>query len=204
MNLKVEGRRTIDNDGLYEIVSSVALVGRSGNSFLILSRNEMSYIQIASADPNHYVAEYQEDGTSQHYQSLRSDLDQEQVCCLLGSYFQGNDSWKSLVEWKRVNVGNGPTVVGDVSLILVILAFATLLVFAWVGMFSESRRPFGLSVVDEVSISVGILSPAIFMQILRDWSSWNSFSMRSRFQMIGSLLALVAFLTYWIVRLLPV
>ena len=98
-----------------------------GDSFLILSVDEMTYMQ-ASGDPGGgYVLEYQDGSLEEHYYCADPDISAGKVTDAFRSYFAKDDEWRRKYMWERenqaTNIGAGYARYIIAFVIVVTLAF---------------------------------------------------------------------------------
>lgn len=104
-----------------------------GDSFAILSESEMSYIQTSGGQATGFLVEYQVESLDDHHRSLREDLPLETVQALFLAYAEGDDSWRSAIEWvpddlARLESSSMPAALG-----YVLAAFGICLLVWWVS-----------------------------------------------------------------------
>lgn len=110
MKLELNGTelsQTLD-DAL--ITSSLQSLNGDNNSFLILSKDTMSYIQTCKTSDGHYVLEYQEGSLEEHYECADEMLNFQKVSMAFSSYLKGTDEWKTSLRWEPLgssSEGNG-------------------------------------------------------------------------------------------------
>lgn len=71
------------------------------DSFAILSRSEMTYVQTSGGQATGFVVEYQVESLDSHFRSRRNDLPLETVQELFLAYAAGDESWRSRIDWVR-------------------------------------------------------------------------------------------------------
>ena len=101
-----------------------------GDSFLILSVDEMTYMQ-ASGDPGGgFVLEYQDGSLEQHYYCADPDISAGKVTDAFRSYFARDDKWRKKYHWQREREGaNAGT---SIVKYLILFFMAAILAFvAW-------------------------------------------------------------------------
>lgn len=99
MKLELSGTEfTQTLDDALIIASLQALNG--DDSFLILSKDEMSYIQTCKTSDGYYVLEYQEGSLEEHYECADEMLNFQKVSMAFSSYLKGSDEWKTVLRWQ--------------------------------------------------------------------------------------------------------
>ena len=81
------------------IISSLQALNGDDDSFLILSKDEMSYIQTCKKNDGHYVLEYQGGSLEEHYECANDMLNFQKVSMAFTSYLKGSDEWKTSLRW---------------------------------------------------------------------------------------------------------
>ncbi len=82
------------------ITSSLQALNSDDDSFLILSKDEMSYIQTCKTSDGRYVLEYQEGSLEEHYECADEMLNFQKVLMAFTSYLNGADEWKTSLRWQ--------------------------------------------------------------------------------------------------------
>ncbi len=71
------------------------------DSFAILSRDELTYLQAGGGPSEGFLLEYQEGSLDQHYRSSEESLSLSTVTSAFRLYAAEDPSWRSGVTWKR-------------------------------------------------------------------------------------------------------
>jgi hypothetical protein len=82
------------------IIRSLQSLNSDDDSFLILSKDEMSYIQTCKTSDGRYVLEYQEGSLAEHYECTDGMLNFQKVSMAFTSYLKGSDEWKTSLMWQ--------------------------------------------------------------------------------------------------------
>jgi hypothetical protein len=82
------------------IAGSLQALSGDDDSFLILSKDDMSYIQACKTSDGHYVLEYQEGSLAEHYECADGMLNFQKVSMAFTSYLNGTDEWKTSLMWQ--------------------------------------------------------------------------------------------------------
>ncbi|MGI9323854.1 MAG: hypothetical protein ACR2PZ_01450 [Pseudomonadales bacterium] len=129
MYLDVNGVRTADRPGNDHLREAVESLDGKGDSFVILSQDEMSYIQAAGDPTSGYVIEYQDGSLDEHYCCNTASVGTEDLVLTFQSYLAQDDRWKSVLSWKKEEVGAASVPVGRPRMrtVFLILASAALL-----------------------------------------------------------------------------
>ncbi len=101
--LEISNAKRITNPSNSDIVEAVnGLDCTSGDAFLILSRNEMFYMQASGDSRLGFDLEYQEGSMQQHYRAKRNGLSSDDICSVLIAYRDNDPQWKSRFEFERI------------------------------------------------------------------------------------------------------
>jgi hypothetical protein len=79
------------------------------NSFAILERGDMTYLQTAQEDVPEveqpfFVLEYQDGSVSEHYRVCEGPLPLERIIRAFQKYADQDDSWRGEFEWERMEL----------------------------------------------------------------------------------------------------
>ena len=129
MELTVNGEvlnAQIDDD---LIDHSLAQLVGEGDSFLILAKDDMTYLQ-ASGDPKHgFILEYQEGSLEHHYSCIEPSLGLPELSRAFRWYLHGDGRWKTDFRWEQQSLHGGT--VGKGTALIVVLILAALIVWLW-------------------------------------------------------------------------
>lgn len=119
MNLDINGepfKGLVNKEQITEALSSLTGVG---DSFVILSQDDMYYIQTCGDKTSGFHVEYREGSEDMHFECTQT-LSLQETIEVFHSYFEGSDDWKSRYPWKKMNMnilnGNGATGVSEMEL----------------------------------------------------------------------------------------
>ena len=73
------------------------------NSFAILAKSELTYMQCSGGESAGYSLEYQEGSTDEHYECV-DELTEEDAIKALQSYRIGDESWRTKFHWKKQDI----------------------------------------------------------------------------------------------------
>ncbi len=78
------------------------------DSFLILSKSDMVYMQTAGNFNEGFILEYQEGSVDEHYSCINDPLTNDQVVKAFKDYLNGNLNWKKDLIWEKedLNISN--------------------------------------------------------------------------------------------------
>ncbi len=81
-----------------------AFDSESSDDFLILSKNEMTYIQtaISEYEEEGFIIEYQEARLDKHYVTTNKNIPKDAVIESFISYLSGTADWQTAFEWVPV------------------------------------------------------------------------------------------------------
>ncbi len=86
---------------IHEALSALG-VGRDGVGFAILSRSEMTYLQVSGEKTLGFAMEYQEGDVKNHFRAARKDFSLEKVVQALSEYRDGTIDWSVYGDWHRI------------------------------------------------------------------------------------------------------
>lgn len=77
------------------------------DDFVILSKNDMAYIQaaIGEGEEDGFILEYQDGSLDRHYVASNRDIPQEEILKAFLAYLTGDESWKSNYLWETADMG---------------------------------------------------------------------------------------------------
>lgn len=101
-----------------------SLSTKDDSSFLILSKNEMSYIQTSGDFEAGFILEYQENDLDFHYSCVTQPLTNVQVVKAFKDYFNQNNKWKTELSWERESLApvNSTKLVPILVFIILVIA----------------------------------------------------------------------------------
>lgn len=100
MKLNICGSRNIENPTEGEIREAIISLDASGDAFLVLSKNEMTYVQ-CSGDPKiGFDLEYQIKSTDQHYRASKENITADEIISVFSAYASGKNNWQDELDWK--------------------------------------------------------------------------------------------------------
>ncbi|HPF39471.1 MAG TPA: hypothetical protein P5081_24960 [Phycisphaerae bacterium] len=102
MRMETHDGKAISNPDERQIDAAVeAMTG--GDAFLILSRDEMNYMQAAGDVVGGFVLEYQEGDTDDHFAAADGPHSTERVSKALRQYALGDTAWRTAFQWERIS-----------------------------------------------------------------------------------------------------
>jgi hypothetical protein len=101
MDLETGTGRTIANPSESQIAEALAALPGGDDSFAILARDELTYIQTAGSPSEGFLLEYQAGSLDQHHRSTENTLPLSTVTNAFQRYAAEDPSWRSLVTWQR-------------------------------------------------------------------------------------------------------
>jgi len=75
-----------------------------GDSFLILSKNEMTYMQTSGSIQEGFILEYQEGSVDEHYACTNSPLTQDLLVQAFKDYLNGKPDWINDLTWEKEDI----------------------------------------------------------------------------------------------------
>jgi len=94
----------INNVSETEIIAEFDKFGEDIDDFVVLSKNDMNYIQSALSDfegEDGLLLEYQEGSLDRHYHAIDSNITKDLVLATFLKYLNGDASWKEQFNWEK-------------------------------------------------------------------------------------------------------
>jgi hypothetical protein len=93
----------INNVTEAEIITEFNKFGEEEDDFVVLSKNDMNYIQAAVSDfeEEGLILEYQEASLDKHFNCIDTNISKEQVLAAFLKYLKGDLSWKDEFSWEK-------------------------------------------------------------------------------------------------------
>jgi hypothetical protein len=113
------------------IIRSLQALDREDDSFLILSKDEMSYIQTCRESDGHYILEYQEGSLADHYECADEMLNFQKVSMAFTSYLNGTDEWKTSLMWQPLGSSEGSNGAARPVKLLVLVVVVAIIAFTF-------------------------------------------------------------------------
>jgi hypothetical protein len=104
MDLAFENGKLIRDPDDGAIADGLTTLGPK-NSFAILSRGAMTYIQTSGKPQEGFVLEYQEGTTKEHYRCTDEMLPVDRVISAFQKFSRDDSSYKQEFEWTRAKAG---------------------------------------------------------------------------------------------------
>ncbi|MHC4744705.1 MAG: hypothetical protein ACYS8Z_22550 [Planctomycetota bacterium] len=102
MKLKTAGRIRNNNVTRSDIIQAFE-DDKGRGEFIILSQSTQVYIQAAGEDYGPYILEYRDGGAHYHFQ-CSEELPKPQIQEAFIKYLEGDQSWKTSLEWKPLEM----------------------------------------------------------------------------------------------------
>jgi hypothetical protein len=193
MKLESDGRPAIQDAQAGDVHAAVFGLALPDHSFLILSRTQTSYVQVAMQAGERFVIEYR-DGGPRGLRSAREDFSRTEVAQLLESYVAGGDAWGAGIEWRPVeDTRDGWDTVGNAC---ALVAVVVLLVGAFSIHAPAEPGTFGSDPMDYLSIGVLVFLPSALIDLRR----FRRMNVKQKVRTILALLAAGIAVLYWIGR----
>lgn len=113
------------------ITSSLQALNGDDDSFLILSKDEMNYIQTCKTSDGHYVLEYQEGSLEDHYECADEMLNFQKVSMAFTSYLNGTDEWKTALTWQPLGSSSESNGAAHPVKLLVLVVVVSIIAFTF-------------------------------------------------------------------------
>jgi hypothetical protein len=132
MQLTTASGVVIENPGAERIERELrALPG--ADSCCILSRDQLTYVQVAGGGDGRFTLEYQDGSLERHYRAVR-DVSLDSALRVFMAYREGDDRWRALVEWELLDLAPPSRTRYSLMLGLVgFIVFAIALVYLWLA-----------------------------------------------------------------------
>jgi hypothetical protein len=93
----------INNVSEAEIIDEFNKFGEENDDFVVLSKNDMNYIQAAPGDfeGEGLVLEYQDGSLDRHFSASDTNISKELILSVFLAYLKGEDSWKDKFIWEK-------------------------------------------------------------------------------------------------------
>jgi hypothetical protein len=193
MKLKSEGRRAIEDAQASDVYAAVSELALPGHSFLILTRTNASFVQLAIQPGERFIIEYRE-GDAPVLRAAREDFSRGDVAQLFASYLAGGDAWREGIQWQPI--GGRPRDRWDtVGRICAIAAVVTLVVLVD-ALLPSRRRTSRPDLMAYLSIATLVYLPSVLiaMRRFKQMDGWQK-----RNTILALFFALLA-IAYWIDR----
>ena len=87
-----------------EIIAEFNQFGNDNDDFVVLSKNDMNYIQAALSDfeeEEGMLLEYQEGNLEKHFHATDTNITKDQVLAAFLLYLKADASWKEQFSWEK-------------------------------------------------------------------------------------------------------
>lgn len=94
----------INNVSETEIIAEFNQFGNDNDDFVVLSKNDMNYIQAALSDfegEEGMLLEYQEGNLEKHFHATDTNITKNQVLAAFLLYLKADASWKEQFSWEK-------------------------------------------------------------------------------------------------------
>lgn len=104
MKLELENGQIIEDPDASEIEDHLRTLDGRLNGFAILAQSELSYIQAAGGCEEGFTIEHQGGSTDQHFTSGTGDIAFHDVVEAFRAYAAGDDRWRTMFAWERLDI----------------------------------------------------------------------------------------------------
>jgi hypothetical protein len=101
MRLEVNGNLFSKDPDDQIIAQALQNLTGEGDSFAILSKTEMMYIQTAGSSEEGFVLEYQDGSLDRHFRCSDEHLDLDKVIWAFTLYICGDERWRTEFNWEK-------------------------------------------------------------------------------------------------------
>ena len=86
-----------------EIIAEFTKFGKDADDFVILSKNDMNYIQAALSDyeGEGFILEYQEGSLDKHFSATDNNISKDVILSVFLAYLKGDAAWKEQFNWEK-------------------------------------------------------------------------------------------------------
>jgi hypothetical protein len=93
----------INNVSEAEIIAEFNQFGNDNDDFVVLSKNDMNYIQAGLSDfeEEGLILEYQEGSLDKHFHATETNITKDQVLATFLLYLKADASWKEQFSWEK-------------------------------------------------------------------------------------------------------
>ena len=102
MNLDINGEPFKGLVNKEQITAALSSLTGEGDSFVILSQDDMYYIQTCGDKTSGFHVEYREGSEEMHFECTQT-LSLQETIEVFHSYFEGSEDWKTMYPWKKMN-----------------------------------------------------------------------------------------------------
>ncbi|MEZ4279995.1 MAG: hypothetical protein R3F21_10330 [Myxococcota bacterium] len=99
MNLELESGPKIDNPTPEQVSKSLQTLDGAGNSFVILAKDQMNYVQASGGPESGFSVEYQTGSIEEHFGTTRLDLPLATVDSIFRAYAANDPRWTEATTW---------------------------------------------------------------------------------------------------------
>lgn len=99
MKLTTENGAEIDSPSEDDISRQVQLLNDTNNKFLILAKNELTFMQAYGSVNSNWLLEHQVGSTTEHFKVSDPTLPTSKVVSTLRQYLKGDDEWNTSLSW---------------------------------------------------------------------------------------------------------
>jgi hypothetical protein len=85
-----------------DIIEEFNKFGEDMDDFVVLSQNDMNYIQSALSDfeGEGFILEYQEASLDKHFSATDKNISKDDILSVFLAYLKGDSSWKEKFNWE--------------------------------------------------------------------------------------------------------
>jgi hypothetical protein len=105
-----DGQTTMRHPDTTSIGLAIQSLSQNGKTFVIVGRNDSTYMQTYRFGPNKYILEYQDGSVDQHFEvrELEKDeateLSEDQVTSAMQQYVNGDRTWREQFHWVKMQL----------------------------------------------------------------------------------------------------
>ncbi len=103
LRLQLESGRVIDAPGSEEIAQALRALRLPRNSYAILERTGLDYMQVGLQSSGELIIEFQDGSLDRHYAARQAPL--AKVTAAFQAYAANSPAWRSMFSWQRLDLG---------------------------------------------------------------------------------------------------
>lgn len=98
------GENDIKNPTLEQLLTALEDLGNHLDDFAILSKDDMTYLQVAVGDGDGFILEYQDGSLEEHYIAEDTEISEDAIIRAFAAYLNGDNEWKEAFEWEHLDL----------------------------------------------------------------------------------------------------
>ena len=103
LRLQLESGRVVDAPSSDEIVEALQALRLPRNSYAVLERTGLDYMQVALQSSGELIIEFQDGALDRHYAARQASF--PKVVAAFQAYAEGRLSWRAMFSWQKIRLG---------------------------------------------------------------------------------------------------